>query len=155
MSGNSIGGTIPVELYNLTHMESLELSDMNLTGTLSSQIGKLGRLYNLRLRRNMLSGTIPTELASLQQLRKSAVLLVMRHSRVLFTHAKPTGLAWFHFIRFEGAIPDSICSLVVPFGVLEFLQADCGPEDNPAQVCSCCSACCDRENIVSCYKTSP
>jgi hypothetical protein len=67
------------------------------------------------------------------------------------TYSTNLGLAWFHYNLFEGDVPFEICANVLPNGVLEFLQADCGPEDNPAQECACCSACCDRQDV--CYET--
>mmetsp|Transcript_839 Transcript_839/g.2321 ORF Transcript_839/g.2321 Transcript_839/m.2321 type:complete len:358 (-) Transcript_839:249-1322(-) len=62
-----ITGTIPQELYTLTNLEELGQS-MELTGTLSTEIGLLTRLTSLELYRSNLSGQMPSELGALVQL---------------------------------------------------------------------------------------
>jgi len=120
---NRIYGTIPEELWdNKVELTKLDLQDLLLSGTLSTKIGNLKNLESLRLRRNRLTGTVPTELAKIRSLR----------------------LAWLHLNEFTGSIPLQVCSRVGP-GLLEFLNADCGPEGAPAQECACCHGCCDRQ----------
>jgi len=44
LSLNSIHGTIPVELSHLTYLEELILSDLVLTGSIPSEVGRMVRL---------------------------------------------------------------------------------------------------------------
>jgi hypothetical protein len=105
----------------LKNLLRLELSDNALTGTISTRIGLLRLLTDFRVRRNKLTGTIPLQLGSLNALR----------------------IMWLHMNLLEGAVPENVCNNVGP-GFLEFLNADCGPEENPATPCACCTGCCDR-----------
>lgn len=77
LSGNYFNGSIPFQRSHasgfLTQpiypmIESLDLSDNSLTGTLPSDIGNLGRLKLLNLAKNDLSGSIPNELSKLDGL---------------------------------------------------------------------------------------
>ena len=63
-------GEIPPELGSLTprHLEKLDLSDNQLTGTIPRELGSLTYLEWLRLSGNQLTGTIPPELGSLANL---------------------------------------------------------------------------------------
>ena len=57
------GSTIlPDELYSLTNLESLRLSNSNFSGTISTLIGNLIELKVLDLSGNNLIGTIPSEI---------------------------------------------------------------------------------------------
>jgi Leucine-rich repeat (LRR) protein len=126
ISNNRIYGTIPEQLWdNKTQLLKLDLNDLLLSGTLSSRIGELSSLISIRIRRNRLTGTIPTELALLPNLR----------------------LAWLHLNQFTGAIP--MCNGP---RFLDYLNADCGPDGAPAQECTCCTGCCDR-NTELCQLT--
>ncbi|GFY80296.1 leucine-rich receptor-like protein kinase family protein [Actinidia rufa] len=77
LSGNQFVGSIPLHgsqsgellvLPSYPPMESLDLSENILTGTLPSDIGKLGGLKLLNLAKNHLSGQIPNELNKLSGL---------------------------------------------------------------------------------------
>lgn len=74
LSGNHFTGPIPLQgshtnellvLPSYPHMESLDLSDNSLTGSLQPEIGNLGRLRLLNLANNHLSGQLPNELRKL------------------------------------------------------------------------------------------
>lgn len=103
----------------------LELSDNTLTGTISTRIGRLRLLTDFRVRRNQLTGTMPLQLGSLVDLR----------------------IMWLHMNLLEGPVPENVCNNVGT-GFLEFLNADCGPEENPTNPCACCTGCCDRETEI-------
>ena len=63
-----MSGTIPVELGNLTSLESLHLHSNQLSGTIPVELGNLTSLEVLWLAANQLSGTIPVELGNLTSL---------------------------------------------------------------------------------------
>jgi hypothetical protein len=86
-------------------------------------VGQLTDLTQLKVSTNQLTGTIPTEILNLRKLR----------------------LAWLHLNQFTGTVPDVVCNNVGP-GLLEFLQADCLPVEDPPYNCQCCSACCNRDD---------
>ncbi|MGE5340024.1 MAG: leucine-rich repeat domain-containing protein [Candidatus Omnitrophota bacterium] len=70
MFDNHLSGTIPSQIGNFSHLQTLDLGWNNLSGTLPPQLGNLCQLLNLRLGWNeSLSGTIPSELGNLSQLR--------------------------------------------------------------------------------------
>jgi hypothetical protein len=63
-----MSGPIPVELANLTQLQSLILGHNYLSGPIPIQLGSLTKLTNLELELNQLSGPIPAELGNLAQL---------------------------------------------------------------------------------------
>jgi hypothetical protein len=65
---NSLTGTIPTELGNLSNLSSLSLGSNDLTGTIPTELGNLSNLMWLALYNNELTGTIPTELGNLSNL---------------------------------------------------------------------------------------
>jgi hypothetical protein len=64
LAGNTLHGSIPNGLYELTLLEELILYQNNLTGTLSPNIGNWNNLTKLHLSHNLISGQIPHELHS-------------------------------------------------------------------------------------------
>ncbi len=64
-------GTIPDSLYNLTHLEHLNLAENDFSGVLSTHIGKLSELKYLSLHTNRFSGPIPIELGLCENLGES------------------------------------------------------------------------------------
>lgn len=62
------GKTIPDELYKLSNLTVLELSECGLTSTISSEIGKLKNLVTLLLDRNDLTGQMPSTIGKLTAL---------------------------------------------------------------------------------------
>lgn len=63
-----VGRTIPDELYHLSNLTVLELSECGLTSTISSEIGKLTQLVSLLLDRNDLTGQMPSTIGKLTAL---------------------------------------------------------------------------------------
>ena len=122
---NQFNGTIPDGLFDMLALLRLELSSNALTGTVSTRIGRLQQLTDFRVARNKLVGTIPLQLSSLNKLR----------------------IVWLHINHFDGEVPQVICNIVGK-GFLEYLNADCGPEENPANPCVCCTGCCDRSTEI-------
>ena len=65
LDDNSLSGSIPAELGNLTNLTSLYLNFNSLTGSIPSELGNLTNLVFLSLNNNSLSGSIPAELGNL------------------------------------------------------------------------------------------
>jgi hypothetical protein len=69
--GNNLAGQIPDEISNLSSLQELNLSFNDFSGDIPAGLGELVFLHNLNLSHNQLSGSIPGtlgELASLNQL---------------------------------------------------------------------------------------
>lgn len=78
-------GTIPEEIYSLTHMISFDVNWCRLTGTLSTRIGQLTKMERFRVSSNDLTGTIPLEVSSLSSIGKNMTRLT-RCNVVVFAH---------------------------------------------------------------------
>jgi Leucine-rich repeat (LRR) protein len=67
---NSFGWqSIPEELFDLTNLQELELSDSMFSGTLSTKVGNMVSLKSFSLIGNELTGQIPSEIGMLQNLK--------------------------------------------------------------------------------------
>ena len=66
LAGQSLDGSIPVELGNLFELTSLDLSSNSLTGEIPHELGWLFNLDTLKLSGNSLTGCIPDELRALR-----------------------------------------------------------------------------------------
>ena len=64
-----LAGTIPSELGNLANLQSLDLGDNELTGEIPAELGSLANLQELHLNWNQLTGEIPAELGGLANLQ--------------------------------------------------------------------------------------
>ena len=70
LTDNNLAGTITPELGDLVHLKSLLLADnFELTGPIPAQLGKLSNLESLKLGGTTVTGSIPRELGSLPNLR--------------------------------------------------------------------------------------
>jgi hypothetical protein len=68
LGSNSLTGTIPSELGNLTKLTYIFLFSNSLTDSIPSELGNLTNLTNLNLSKNSLTGSIPSELGNLTKL---------------------------------------------------------------------------------------
>ena len=66
---NSLTGSLPVELGQLSKLKVLDLAGNRFSGSIPSALGDLGGLVSLDLGSNQLSGSIPSELGKLSELR--------------------------------------------------------------------------------------
>ncbi len=79
LTNNSLTGPIPAELGNLTKLETLDLRDNKenrnggLTGSIPAELGDLTNLKELNLFNNSLTGSIPAELGNLDSLKHLAL----------------------------------------------------------------------------------
>lgn len=69
LNNNTLLGSLPIELADLTLLEILDLSNNALSGTIPSELGNLVNLEQLNLSQNLLSGDIPTTLGDLVNLK--------------------------------------------------------------------------------------
>ena len=68
LANNSLTGTIPGELGNLTNLTRLTLNNNSLSGSIPAELGNLSNLKYLWLAVNSLTGSIPNELGNLTKL---------------------------------------------------------------------------------------
>ena len=68
LNNNTLSGSIPSELGNLTNLTILTLLNNSLSGSIPSELSNLINLTNLDLSFNYLSGSIPAELGNLTKL---------------------------------------------------------------------------------------
>ena len=68
-SSTTTTATIPTELYSLTKLRSLTISNSRVGGTISRYIGQLTSLERLDLSGNLFHGVLPSEIILLTNLR--------------------------------------------------------------------------------------
>ena len=113
LTTDSLSGTLPEELGNLTALTYLDLSINQLTGSIPSTLGNLSNLSQLYLHRNQLSGAIPATLGALENL---AELLLFRNQ---LTGSLPPELGqltnlqelWLFVNELSGEIPPELGEL--------------------------------------------
>ena len=71
--GNSLSGTIPTEVGNLTQLTRLYINSQRLSGTIPTALFQNTLLSGLSLHENSLSGTLPTQLGLLTRLRQLTI----------------------------------------------------------------------------------
>ena len=75
LDSNSLSGSIPSELGNLTNLQYLLLGSNQLIGSIPLELGKLKDLQWLDLAFNQLTGSIPPELGNLTNLQRVYLLV--------------------------------------------------------------------------------
>ena len=73
LNNNNLGGSIPMDVGQLRHLEELNLGSNRISGEIPATIGKLEYLGKLNLSDNQLSGEIPAELGRLEELEVLAL----------------------------------------------------------------------------------
>mmetsp|Transcript_27733 Transcript_27733/g.31699 ORF Transcript_27733/g.31699 Transcript_27733/m.31699 type:complete len:697 (-) Transcript_27733:85-2175(-) len=114
----NLSGSIPTEIgTKFRTLQSLSLTNCNITGTIPAEMGNLRYMQAIWLYDNHLTGTIPSELQMLDYLYEFDV----------------SGN------KLEGSMPDEVCDLVDEGNaLLESLCVDC--EEVGCCCCSCCSS---------------
>jgi len=69
VNGNSLEGTLPSFIGEMTNLERFHAHWNSFSGTIPTDLGKLGRLKSLRLGQNGLVGNIPLQLARIGNLQ--------------------------------------------------------------------------------------
>ena len=70
LSAVGMAGSLPAELGELVHLDSLTILSNDLTGSIPGELGQLERLEHLNLSGNRLTGPIPPELGQLTRLKE-------------------------------------------------------------------------------------
>lgn len=111
-------GGIPADMGRISTLRSLSLTFCGLEGPIPPSLGNIPNLDRIWLYQNSLTGNVPEALGNLVRVQ---VLYVEGNNLV-------------------GSMPDSICGRRPPFGILNFLGADCQPNTG-AVACPCCTCC--------------
>ena len=64
LSGNHLSGEIPAELFTLSKLENIDLTENDYAGSIPEGFGTMASLAHLSLRGNAFTGTIPSDLFS-------------------------------------------------------------------------------------------
>jgi Leucine-rich repeat (LRR) protein len=132
---NSFSGTIPTYLGGLTALKSLRLGHNDFVGTIPWQLGDLPNIDALNFESNELTGTLPSILGNLTNLTE----LDLGNNNLLGTI--PLELMKLQSLvkldldmnRLTGSMPTEVCS---SFPFLEVAWVDC-----KEVYCSCCEGC--------------
>ncbi|KAL3798526.1 hypothetical protein HJC23_011830 [Cyclotella cryptica] len=141
LPGESLRGTLPMELIFLAHLETIELSNNFISGSLPKYFSteQLESLKVLSFHDNRFEGTIPIEISKLKNLQK----LTLQHNELV------------------GELTNEICDLREHN--LHFLWADCSTMPStgvpkvpcPADCCTICFEGYDSDGGPSTGGTSP
>jgi len=117
---NKLTGPLSTNLGFIANLEDIRMNNNELTGRIPESIKDLQRLFRLHLHSNSLTGTVPESIGNLPQLRDLRV----------------------QFNNLEGIIPSSLCFLES----MEVLEADClSFTGEPQTDCYCCTTCCNPD----------
>ncbi|XP_059642213.1 receptor-like protein EIX2 [Cornus florida] len=124
LSDNDLSGEIPKELTGLFKLGTLNLSMNHLTGKIPQRIGNFERLETLDLSKNLLSGPIPPTMAS---------LTFLNHLNLSYNNLSgkiPTSNQFLTFIDpsiYEGNL--GLCGLPLPTNCTDNIETPHFPED--------------------------
>ncbi|KAH6820196.1 hypothetical protein C2S53_003432 [Perilla frutescens var. hirtella] len=111
LDGNSFGGELPVAFWNLsTTISRLFLSQNQISGTVSSDVGKFVQLQDLRINDNNFTGMIPSTIGELQNLQFLDLSRNSFSSRIPSTIGNLSVLLYMYLSQnnFSSVIPSSL-----------------------------------------------
>jgi Leucine-rich repeat (LRR) protein len=113
LPSNSLNGSIPASLGNLSQLQYLYLNANQLKGSIPASLGNLSQLQTLFLPDNQLNGSIPATLGSLSQLKE----FYLNNNRLTGTIPGNLGnlsklqYLWLSINQLTGTIPASLGNL--------------------------------------------
>ena len=114
LSFQDIGGTIPVEVAQLTALTEIFFNHNLLTGPIPAELGTLTGLYQMHLNSNSLSGPIPPELGNLAGMERMAFFDNQLSGPIPAELGRLVKLTYLDFDRnrLSGPIPPELGNLV-------------------------------------------
>eukprot|EP00588_Corethron_pennatum_P016586 CAMPEP_0194303406 /NCGR_PEP_ID=MMETSP0171-20130528/1275_1 /TAXON_ID=218684 /ORGANISM="Corethron pennatum, Strain L29A3" /LENGTH=941 /DNA_ID=CAMNT_0039054301 /DNA_START=46 /DNA_END=2871 /DNA_ORIENTATION=- len=153
LDNNRIGGTLPTEIGGCKNLRVFDMDNNKLTGSFPDGIFSLSKLISVDMDSNQLTGTISTNFESLVDLR----YLALHRNKFRGTIPASIGslnkleFAYFDQNDFTGSVPQSICANKGDnnFQKLNEVTADC-KEPNPKVLCenNCCNNCFDSSALI-------
>lgn len=120
LTAMNLGGTISPYLGNLTFLHSLDLSNNELRGHIPTKLARLFRLRNLWLWENQLEGNIPQDMGSLTHLQQ--LLLSKNNLKGTISSFRNPSALYFRNFKNSSDIHVSFSNLEI---VDRFLQLNC------------------------------
>ena len=113
LTKDSLRGTLPAELGDLTALTYLDLSDNQIRGSIPASLGNLTRLSRLYLHRNQLSGEIPASIGSLEELVELFLFRNQLNGDIPASLGNLTELRelWLFINELTGEIPEELGEL--------------------------------------------
>ena len=113
LNKNTLTGTIPNSITDLTGLTELDLGWNSLSGTIPSAIGQLLELRKLSLYRNQLTGSIPASITSLTKLTNLSLFFNQLSGTIPTDIGSLQNLVTVHLglNKLQGALPISIGNL--------------------------------------------
>jgi hypothetical protein len=134
LPNESLTGTLPVELIFLSHLETIDLSNNLISGSLPQYFSQeqLESLKVLSLHDNRFEGSIPEEISKLKKLQKVSSdmldLVIYLVCTFLLQHVPQTLQLTLQHNELVGEVTNEICDL--RDHNLHFLWVDCSPMPN-------------------------
>jgi hypothetical protein len=138
MRNLNVSGTIPTQIGFLTSLSILSIASCDVRGTIPSQFGSLSKLQQLRLFENSLGGTLPRQFAALTNLNE-----------IYIDHNQFSGPL--------GALPSSIVSGSCTLQTTRDNERscfDCATIPANLAFCSCSTRRCDAQTVVETTRAS-
>ncbi len=113
LNNSGLTGSIPAEIGNLTNLTDLRLYGNQLTGAIPSEIGNLTNLTRLDLENNQLTGSIPSEIGNLTNLTDLYLYSNQLTGSIPSEIGNLTNLTWLNLYsnQLTGSIPSEIGNL--------------------------------------------
>ncbi|CAA7027957.1 unnamed protein product [Microthlaspi erraticum] len=113
LTSNNLSGTLPSSISNLKHLKVLNLRGCDMFGKIPSSLGNLSHLTNLDLSENDFTGELPDSIGSLTQLTElqlAVAKLTGKFPLQLLNLSELNGID-LRFNHFQGMLPSNMSSL--------------------------------------------